>query len=157
MKTEDFKIQKLVAEDGKIIVSKATVELFGIEVPESYGKEIFLGIQAKKSDFKEMKIETFNELMLRVNEARKASEAQQQEAEQNTVTDEIPTEFEEHFSDGSSNDTNVESESEISNLDSQSLVEEPKEEVESSEIFSEIPTEPTEEAPIEEEPEDDNS
>lgn len=157
MKTEDFKIQKLVAEEGKIIVSKATTELFGIEVPESYGKEIFLGIQAKKSDFKEMKIETFNELMLRVDEARKEAESRQQEAEQNTVNDEIPTEFEEHFSDGSSNDINVESEPEISNLDSQSLVEEPEEEVESSEIFSEIPTEPAEDTPIEEEPEDDHS
>lgn len=55
---EKIELRKLVAEDGKIIVSKATIiDENGIEIPSIKSKEIYLGSEDKEDNYLEIEIE----------------------------------------------------------------------------------------------------
>lgn len=55
MKTEQLIIQKIIAEDGYVFVSKDKVEEYGLLLPrEVCGKEVYLGVQASADSFEEM-------------------------------------------------------------------------------------------------------
>lgn len=75
MKTTEISIRKLVAEEGKILVSKKTIEISeDLTFPESYGTEIYLGVSASSEDFEEVDLEHFETLQSKVEEYRRSQE-----------------------------------------------------------------------------------
>lgn len=67
MKTTEINIRKIVADEGKILVSKKTIEISDeLAFPEAYGTEIYLGISANSTDFEEVELEYFEELQSKV-------------------------------------------------------------------------------------------
>ena len=74
MNTETINIRKLIAAEGKLIISKNLVEdpETGIKVPEVYAKELYLGSEANVKDYEETSEEDFNALLQRVQEAKEA-------------------------------------------------------------------------------------
>lgn len=90
MNTETINIRKLIAAEGKLIISKNLVEdpETGIRVPEVYAKELYLGSEANVKDYEETSEEDFNALMQRVQEAKEALAKEREAAKEDKVESE---------------------------------------------------------------------
>lgn len=71
MKQNTIKTVHLTAEEGKLLVSKATHvdEATGIEVWDVITDDIYLGVEATAKDFKELPKEEVDEVLQQIQEA----------------------------------------------------------------------------------------
>lgn len=91
METKNIKIRKVIAEEGKLIVSKARVinEETNVELPEVYTKELFLGAEANLDDFEEVDEAEINVLVEQHKEAlQKLQEERLKLSEQEEISEE---------------------------------------------------------------------
>lgn len=75
MQTKKISITKLIASEGKIIVSKTkTDDGFGNLMPDTAGKEIYVAANLKPSNFEEIDETEYNELLEAHNNSIQQSE-----------------------------------------------------------------------------------